>query len=189
MSRGRDKFNKYKSLIYMLVKVTKIVPIGLRQKLFVFFRMTQGTMGLVIRYILLKSIAKQCGDNVSIHPQVYIFNIQKLTIGDNVSIHPMSYIDFSGEIIICNYVSIAHGTTIMSSTHRYESRDVPIKDQPIDLFSTEIKNDVWIGAKVMILAGVKVASGSILAAGAIVTKDTSANSIVGGVPAVKIKER
>jgi acetyltransferase-like isoleucine patch superfamily enzyme len=188
MSRGRDKFNKYKSLINMLVKVCMLLPNSSRHKLFLFFRMTNGNIGLLIRYILLKSIAKKCGDNVSIHPHVYIFNPQQLSIGDNVSIHPMCYIDASGGIYIGNDVSIAHAATIMSSTHQYSNLDIPIKDQPVDLLNTEIKDNVWVGAKVTILAGIQVGSGSVLAAGAVITKNVTPNVVVGGVPAIKIKD-
>ena len=52
----------------------------------------------------------------------------------------------------------------------------------------EIGNQVWIGAKAMILKGVKIGNGAIIAAGAIVTKDVPANSMVAGVPAKVIKE-
>jgi acetyltransferase-like isoleucine patch superfamily enzyme len=189
MTRGRDKFNKYKPIITKLVKACKIVPSSIRHKLFVLFRMTKGNKGILIRYILLKTLAEKCGDNVSIHPQVYIFSPQKLSVGDNVSIHPMCYIDAAGKIKVGDDVSIAHGTTIMSSTHRYENIDVPIKDQPVDLLKTEIKDNVWVGSKVTILAGITVDNGSVLAAGAVVTKNISKNTIVAGVPAAKIKMR
>jgi acetyltransferase-like isoleucine patch superfamily enzyme len=189
MTRGRDKFNRYKPLIGVLVNICMLLPNSIRHKLFTFFQMTKGNRGLLIRYILFKSIAKKCGDNVSIHPQVYIFCPQKLSIGDNVSIHPMCYIDATGGINIGNDVSIAHGATIMSSTHQYENLDVPIKDQPVDLLNTEINDNVWVGSKVTILAGIKVNSGSVLAAGAVITKNVSKNIIVGGVPAIEIKER
>ncbi|MGM0853978.1 MAG: acyltransferase [Bacillota bacterium] len=189
MVRGREKFNRYKPIISMLASICNLFPVAVRQKLFVLFRMTTGNKGLVIRYILLKSIAKTCGDNVSIHPGVYIFSPQKISIGDNVSIHPMCYIDAQGEINIGNDVSIAHGVTIMSSTHQYSNLKINIKDQPVDLLTTEINDNVWVGAKVTILAGVKVNSGSVLAAGAVVTNNVEKDTIVGGVPAKKIKDR
>ncbi|PIC69191.1 galactoside O-acetyltransferase [Sporosarcina sp. P16b] len=151
--------------------------------------MTQGNKGLLIRYVLFKSISEKCGDNVSIHPQVYIFNARELSVGDNVSIHPMCYIDATGRIQIGSDVSIAHGTTIMSTNHQYSDVNLPIKDQPIDLINTQIDDDVWVGAKVTILAGIKVESGSVLAAGAVITKDVSKHTIVGGVPAIEIKNR
>lgn len=189
MSRGRDKFNRYKPIITMLIKICRILPVNIRHRLFIFFRMTKGNVGLLLRYILLKSIANKCGDNVSIQPNVYIFCPHKLSIGDNVSIHPMCYIDATGGIYIGNDVSIAHGSTIMSSTHRYDNLDIPIKDQPVELLSTVIKSDVWVGSKVTILAGIRIESGCVLAAGAVITKNVSKNLVVGGVPAKKIKER
>jgi acetyltransferase-like isoleucine patch superfamily enzyme len=189
MVRGRDKFNRYKPIINILVNMCNLLPLIIRQKLFVLFRMTTGNKGLVIRYILLKSIAKSCGDNVSIQPGVYIFCPQNISIGHNVSVHPMCYIDAFGKINIGNDVSIAHGVTIMSSTHQYKDLKIPIKDQPVDLLTTEINDNVWVGSKVTILAGVKVNSGSVLAAGAVITKTVEKDTLVGGVPAKKIKDR
>ena len=151
--------------------------------------MTKGIIGIVLRYALLKSIAVNCGDNVAIYPGVYLLKPDKLIIGNNVSIHPMCYIDSTGGIVIGNDVSIAHGTTIMSSTHNYADVNVAIKDQGIKLLKTEIKDNVWIGAKSTILAGVVVESGSIIAANAVVTKNVPQNTVVGGVPARTIKLR
>lgn len=53
----------------------------------------------------------------------------------------------------------------------------------------EIGNDVWIGANVIITKSIKIGNGAVIAAGSIVTKDVDAFSIVGGVPAKKLKMR
>ena len=157
--------------------------------MFVGCRRTLGYKGLVLRYALLKTIAKSCGDNVSIHPDVYLFSVSQMVFGNNVSIHPMCYIDASGEIDIGNDVSIAHATTILSTTHTFDNLDVPIKDQQIEKRKTVIEDNVWIGAKATILCGNVICSGSVVAAGAVVTHDVSANTIVAGVPARVIGER
>ncbi|QBP43095.1 acyltransferase [Paenisporosarcina antarctica] len=149
----------------------------------------KGNKGLLIRYIFLKTITKECGDNVSIHPNVYLYKLKNLSIGSNVSIHPMCYIDSTGRIDIGNDVSIAHGVTIMSTTHQYGDENILIKDQPVDLLYTKIEDNVWIGAKATILGGVEVSTGSIVAAGAVVIKDVPIRAIVGGVPAKIIKYR
>lgn len=52
-----------------------------------------------------------------------------------------------------------------------------------------IGNDVWIGARAMILSGVKIGDGAVIAAGAVVTKDVEPYTIVGGVPAKPIRKR
>lgn len=189
MERGRDKFNKFKSVFKMLVLVLSYLPFRLRVKLFNFFRFTQGTKGLVIRYVFLRTIAKKCGDNVSIHPNVYLFELQNLSVGDNVSIHPMCYLDATGDISIGSDVSIAHGATIMSTTHLYEDEFIPIKDQQIASYFTKIEDNVWIGSKATVLAGVNISSGSVIAANAVVTKNVTRDTIVGGVPAIKLKNR
>ncbi|MPM96497.1 putative acetyltransferase [bioreactor metagenome] len=187
--RGRENFYKFKKWIILLSRFYSIFPLYFRKKLFEFHRMTKGLKGIVLRYALLKSIALQCGDNVSIYPSVYLLSPEKIIIGDNVSIHPMCYLDATGGIVIGNDVSIAHGASIMSTTHRYENINIPIKDQGIVLSKTIIKNNVWIGAKTTILSGILIESGSIIAANAVVTKGVLRNTIVAGIPAKKIKGR
>lgn len=155
----------------------------------VIFRGKKGIVGIAIRYIVLKSILPDLGDNVSIHENVYLYSPENLHIGNNVSIHPMCYIDATGGIDIGDDVSIAHSVTIMSSTHNYSSLEISIKDQDVYCINTKISDNVWIGAKATILSGVIINSGSIVGANALVSKDVECNMIVGGVPAREIKKR
>lgn len=187
--RGRDKFKKYKPILIFIVSIINIIPYKLRVKLLVFFRNTKGMKGLAIRWILLKTCAKSCGDNVSIHPQVYLFDTQNIEFGNNVSIHPMCYIDGEGGIKIGNDVSIAHGTTIMSSTHQFNLMDIPIKDQSMKMLPIEIEDNVWVGAKVMFRGGITVGSGAVIGASSVVTHKIERNAIVVGNPAKTIKYR
>lgn len=189
MNRGRDKYNKLLPIIKLLIKLFSILPRKLTIKFFNSSRLIRGNLGLLLRFVLIKNIAKNCGDNVSVHPGVYLFNINKISFGSNVSIHPMCYIDGAGEIEIGSDVSIAHGVTIMSSEHVFEDMSIPIKDQGIQLLKTKIENNVWIGAKSSILGGVTIEEGSIVAAGAVINKNIARYTIVGGVPGKKIKER
>lgn len=188
--RGRDKFNRYKPLINIIVSLLKkLTNVKVRTTLFVISRNLPGEIGIGIRYILIKSLAKHCGDNVSVHSNVYLFSLENLSLGENISIHPMCYIDAYGEIDIENNVSIAHGSTIMSSEHIFQSKEMNIKDQGISKEKTTIKSDVWVGAGSKILAGVEIGTGTIIGAGSIVTKYTDDYSIYVGVPAKKIKSR
>ena len=187
--RGRDRFNKNKTIFNLISKIFTGLPLFLRKKLLQNCSSMQGLKGIAIRYALLKTIAIECGDNVAINQGVFIFSPEKLKIGSNVSIHPMCYIDASGGIEIGNDVSIAHGATIMSTTHTYFNLNIPIKDQPCLKKKTRIEDNVWIGAKAVIIAGVKLSKGSVVGAGAVVTKNVPENSISGGVPAKIIKIR
>lgn len=187
--RGREKFDRYYKFILLLLNFTKILPYKVRISLLVWFRNTSGHIGLVIRYVLLKSVASNIGKNVSIYPNVFLYNVNNLIIGDNVSIHPLCYIDAAGGIIIGNNVSIAHSCSIMSTSHNYDEINIPIKDQGISFSEVLIKDNVWLGAKVTVLSGVKIDSGAIVGANSVLTKNVIANDIVAGVPARFIKKR
>ncbi len=187
--RGRDKFNRYESIFMICVRLVALLPLRLRKVLFSHSRNIQGLKGFGIRYILVRSLARKCGKNVSIRPGVYLFNVERISLGDNVSIHPMCYIDASGGIEIGNDVSIAHGVTIMSTSHTYGRHDIPIKDQDVVEKSVIINSNVWSGAKATILGGNVIGSGSIVAAGCVVTHNVESDVIVGGVPGKIIKKR
>ena len=185
--RGREKFSKIKPILNCAATLYSIFPFRVRKMLFEHYRNTKGLKGIAIRYILLKTIAKKVGDNVSIHPGCYIFFPENLELGDNVSIHPMCYIDAVGGVTIGNDVSIAHAVTIMSSSHRFDMRDIPIKDQPFIVEKTVVSDNVWIGAKVTVLCGKTIGSGSVVGASSVITKDVTPHTIVAGVPAKVIK--
>lgn len=188
-NRGRDKFKKFKFILHLLTQIILIFPISIRKWMLSVFRNTNGLIGVGIRYILIKSISQKCGDNVLIHPGVYIFSPEKLSLGNNISIHPMCYIDATGEISIGNDVSIAHGTTILSTTHSYSEKNMPIRDQTLRFAPTTIMNNVWIGCKSTILLGIIVNEGAIIGANSIVTKNVENNAIVVGNPGRLIKYR
>ncbi len=187
--RGRDQFNKYKGIIDSLVIVYGKLPRVMRERLLLSKRMSTGKIALVNRYVLVKTLAKSVGDNVAVFSNVYLKNTQNLTIGNNVSIHPMCYIEALGGIQIGNDVSIAEGTSIFSVNHRFDELEVPIKDQGVIELPIVIEDNVWIGSKATILGGVTIAEGTIVAAGAVVTKSTLPYTTVGGVPAKIIKYR
>lgn len=187
--RGRDKFAKFKPAINVLIKLYSIIPRGMRNRKMERLRKKTGIVALVKRYALLKTLAKSVGDNVAVFPDVYLRNVQEMEIGNNVSFQPMVYIDAYGGVIIGNDVSFAEGSSVFSFNHGFKDMELPIKDQMLTKLPIEIDNNVWIGAKATILGGTKIASGTIVAAGAVVTKDTHENEIIAGVPAAVIKVR
>ncbi|MDP0507270.1 MAG: acyltransferase [Fusobacterium sp. JB019] len=89
-------------------------------------------------------------------------------------------------IKIGNNVAISHDVTIMDSDfHRITYED---GSKNIQSASIEIGDNVWIGSKVLILKGVEIGNGAIIASGSVVTKSVPENTIVGGNPAKIIKE-
>ena len=187
--RGRQLFAKYKPIINILVGFYSIFPKKMRQNAFVRIRKKTGSIALVQRYALLKTLAKRIGDNVAVFPDVYLQNIQELEIGNNVSFQPMVYIEAYGGVKIGDDVSMAEGSSIFSVNHGFEDIEKPIKDQPLTSLPVVIENNVWIGAKATILGGVTISTGTIVAAGAVVHDSTETYSTVGGVPAKKIRSR
>lgn len=187
--RGRDKLYQFMPYINICTKTISVLPRSIRQWLYNRSRGVGGNIGIAIRYIIIRTLARQCGFNVSIQKDVIIYHIDKISMGDNVSIHEMCYLDGSGNIDIGNDVSIAHSSTIMSSTHKYTSGELPIKDQGMDYRHTFICNNVWIGAKCTIVAGISIADGCVIGAGSVVTKSTNINTVYGGIPAKPIKQR
>lgn len=187
--RGRDAFKKRKKQIMLLVSVVKKFSVKRRKKWLVKRRKTTGKKGLLLRYILLKSLAKSCGDNVSVFENVYIYSPENIEFGDNVSIHPMCYLEGQGGIEIGNDVSIAHSTSILSTTHNMEDNAIPIKDQGVTEKQVIIHDNVWLGCKVTVLCGTEISSGSVVGANSVVTKNIENDCVYAGTPARKIRSR
>jgi len=125
-----------------------------------------------------------------IHPDVYIDGFEGLNLGDGVSINRGSNITASGGLVIGNEVSIAHSTTILTVEHGFQDEQTPIKRQPVTFHPVRIGNNVWIGARVVILGGVELANGTIVAAGSVVKHSVlDENCTIAGVPAKVVKRR
>ncbi|PKL22027.1 MAG: acyltransferase [Spirochaetae bacterium HGW-Spirochaetae-4] len=114
---------------------------------------------------------------------------ESLTIGDNVGISQGAFISVRGSIKIGNDVIIGPAVTMISENHKSQEKEIIIRDQGTDRQGIIICNNCWIGANVTILDGVRIGTGAIIAAGAVVTKDIKDYEIVGGVPAKVIKIR
>jgi acetyltransferase-like isoleucine patch superfamily enzyme len=187
--RGRDKYSKNEFLIEGLVKFLRILPFGFSYLILNLFQFTPGIIGFGLRYIAVKRLAKNCGKFVSIYPGVFFLNINQLEIGDYVSIHQMCYLEAFGGLKIGSNTAIAHGASVVSIEHDYQQRLVPMRNAKVIGKPTIIKDDVWVGTGAKVLAGVTVGDGSIIGAGAVVTRDVPAFSIAAGVPAKVIRKR
>lgn len=170
-----------------MVAVNGIFPRGFNGFLLKLFRNTNGQIGLLIRYVIVRNLAKSCGDNVSIQPGVFLFSLQNMRFGSNVSIHPMCYLDAAGGLDVGSDVSIAHASSVITANHSWDDRAIAIKYNPETFSKVTISNDVWIGAGCRVLAGVTIATRCVIAAGAVVNKSTDQAHVYAGVPARPIK--
>jgi len=119
-------------------------------------------------------------------------NIGKgLIIEDNVGLGSNSFLGSAGGILIKSNTIMGNYVSFHSENHKFDKLDVPIRLQGVCSKGIEVGENCWVGAKVTILDGVKINSGSIIAAGAVVIAgEYPKNSILAGVPAkvVKIRE-
>ena len=112
-----------------------------------------------------------------------------LEIGNHSNIGPFNYIGCSGKIIIGNNVMLGPRVSIYAEDHVFDNAELTIKEQGVKKQFVLIEDDCWIASNVVILSGVTIGKGSVVAAGAVVTESIEPYSIVGGVPAKLIKKR
>ncbi len=112
-----------------------------------------------------------------------------LEVGDFSNIGPYSYVGCSGFVRIGKNVMISPRVSIYAENHRFARTDVPMKEQGVERSVVTIEDDCWISSHSVILAGVTIGRGSLVAAGSVVTKDVPPFSIVAGVPATVIRSR
>nr|WP_317170070.1 acyltransferase [Rhodocytophaga rosea] len=106
-----------------------------------------------------------------------------LSIGDHTFINTGVIISVRSKVSIGKYCQIANQVIIMDNDfHGVENRDTPEIPQPII-----IEDNVWLATRCMILKGVTIGKGAVVAAGAVVTKDVPPYTLVGGVPAKIIR--
>lgn len=112
-------------------------------------------------------------------------------LGENSSIGEHNNIRASGgSIIIGDNCLISQNVSMIAADHAFEKGTLIIQQKwNEEKTNIIIGDDVWIGANSVILPGVTIESGAVIAAGSVVTKDVKHNTIVGGVPAKYLKER
>jgi len=118
---------------------------------------------------------------------IYIGNTKNLKIGKHCEINDHVFIQGA---TIGNNVMIAANASLLANMHNHNRKDIPMNLQGKKLGNKVIiEDDVWIGRSVIVMPGVRIKKGSIIAAGAVVTKDVPEYCIYGGVPAKFLKKR
>ena len=92
-----------------------------------------------------------------------------------------------GPVDIGSHVNLAQGITVTALNHNFSDTNKRIDEQGVRTNQVTIEDDVWVGANAVILPGVTIGEHSVVAAGAVVTKDVPPHSLVAGVPAKVIK--
>lgn len=144
-----------------------------------------------VRKFFYRWSGMKIGKKSTIHMRARVFYPKGIKIGAGTIIGERAVLDGRGQlpgsrgrIVIGDHVDIASEVQIWTSEHDLESATWEAIEEPV-----EIGDYVFIGPRAVILPGVKIGRGAVIAAGAIVTKDVPEMAIVGGVPAKVIGER
>lgn len=139
-----------------------------------------------LRSVCGKWMLDYCGTNVNIEKGA-LFEYH-ISLGDNSGIGIRAQIE--DYVTIGKNVMMGPDCMIFTRNHEFGDKTCPMCTQGFsEICPVTIEDDVWIGARVIILPGVHVGKGSILGAGAVVTKNVEPYSIVGGNPAKLLKKR
>jgi acetyltransferase-like isoleucine patch superfamily enzyme len=137
-----------------------------------------------VRRIIFRLAGVKIGRQSSIHIGCRFYQPRNITVGDGTIIGDHATLDGRAPLKIGDHVDIASQVMIFNSQHDIHSKDMRPVEKPV-----EIGNHVFIGPRAIILPGVKIGHGAVVAAGAVVTKDVSEKTVVGGVPAKEIGPR
>ena len=170
-----QKLKKYVSLFF-----SRVFWFQLRQTIALFF--TDNVYGI-------KNLAA-CGESTNVRPSASLAYSHNIYLGKNVHVQRNVYIwaGKNSKIIIGDNTIIGPGSFITSDNHGLK-KDQLIRDQEGLEKTIKIGSDVWLGAYSIILPGLSIGDGAVIAAGSVVTKNVHPYTIVGGVPAKKIGER
>jgi len=147
-----------------------------------------GAFGKGVRGFLCRRLFRQCGTNINVEAGADFLYGSTISIGDRSGIGVGSWI--RADLTIGRDVMMGPRVVIYGRDHVVSRTDIPMMDQGMgEYVPIRIDDDVWIGAGAIILKGVHIQRGAIIAAGAVVTKSVPPYAIVGGNPAKVIKFR
>lgn len=141
------------------------------------------------RKAFLRRRLRSCGSDLDVSQGVIFEFPQRIDLGDRLFVNRGTLITAHADIHIGDDVLIGPYVVINSGNHNYSDLIQPISSQGHKADPITIGNDVWLGAHSVILRGVKVGDGAVVAAGAVVIEDVPPRTLVAGIPAVPKKLR
>lgn len=174
------------------------------------FRKMQGAE-LYLELRRLRAAGREIAHSATFGPRVQlrIADTAVFRVGERVEVlhdswliaHPGDTLILEDDVFISQHctvsgsVRIGRGTliggfvTIIDGNHRFDDRTTPIREQGGVQRPIDIGTDVWIGTNAVILQGLRIGDGAVIAANATVTKDVPAGAVVGGTPARTLRMR
>ena len=140
-----------------------------------------------LKKCLLQFRGASIGNDCTFYPSLWITPARNLVIGDQVNISYGVIITTAGGVRIGDRTMVGYRSQILSSNHVVKKGIPGVYGTGKEYKAVVIGDDVWIGAACIILPGVTIGAGSVIAAGSVVTKDVDENTLVGGNPAKLLK--
>lgn len=137
-----------------------------------------------LRVAILRLWGAKIGSGVTIYHGLEVRAAKNLVIGDNSSIGNDAILDARAGLVIGANVNLSTGVQIWTGQHDWRASDFAYEKAPV-----RIGDRAWLSARVIVLPGVSIGEGAVLAAGSVATKDVGEFELVGGVPAKHLADR
>jgi acetyltransferase-like isoleucine patch superfamily enzyme len=113
----------------------------------------------------------------------------KISIGKHVHFSRNTFVNARGDVEIGQDCLFGPNVVLMTTNHVFTDVNIPIRRQGVQSAAIKIENDVWLGSNALVMPGVTIKTGAVVAAGAVVTRNVPEFSVAAGVPAKIIKKR
>ncbi len=144
-----------------------------------------GKFGKMCRAVACRRLFRACGQRVNVERGANFYTGWEMEVGDDSSLGINCMLPF--DLKVGKNVMMGPEVIIIGENHRFASIDVPMRLQGYQEYPpVRIEDDVWIGARVTILPGLKIGNGAIIGAGSVVTTDVPSYAICAGNPACVI---
>jgi maltose O-acetyltransferase len=141
-----------------------------------------GRVGNWVRYRYYRSRLGSCGTSPRLAYNTKIIHPAGLHISDN-HLGWDTLFDARGGIYIGPNSGVAPGSILLTTEPVFDNPDVPIREQGLRTSPIHIGTDVWVGANCLVMPGVTIGDGAVVAGGSVVTRDVPAFALVSGNPA------
>lgn len=136
------------------------------------------------RKLMYRLAGVKIGRGTSIHMWCNFYDPVNVSIGEDTIIGDHAFLDGRAKLTIGNHVAFASSVMVFNSEHQVDDPEFKAIQEAVT-----IEDYVFVGPRAIILPGVTIGRGAVVAAGAVVTKNVPAMTVVGGVPAKEIRKR
>ncbi|WP_373693624.1 acyltransferase [Limnofasciculus baicalensis] len=171
-----------KSIIDKL-RYTKLIFLPSIEYIFLYY-LTRIPLRSIRQFILRRFFGMRIGDRTTIFMGTLVYSPKNITIGSATTIGHDCYLDGCVSLKIGNNVNISSEAMIWTMQHDAQSPTFGVKTGKV-----VIEDHAWVSTRAMVLAGVTIGKGAVVAAGAVVTKSVEPYTIVAGIPAKPIGKR